>query len=103
MWIVAAAIGVVETLKDQGICRWNYTIRSVNQHAKNKIRGFAEPKILSCSSSSSYCLSKMMTISNEMRYYNKMKKSEIVLHMSCLGPTTTRFWSIQTKLWYHQS
>ncbi|XVF04075.1 hypothetical protein REPUB_Repub05bG0050000 [Reevesia pubescens] len=85
--IVAAAIGAVETLKDQGICRWNYTIRSVNQHFKYNIRAFAQAKIPS--SSSSYSLSTMMTISNEMK--KSEVPMEIVLQMNCWGTTTTRF------------
>ncbi|MBA0550089.1 hypothetical protein Golob_021066, partial [Gossypium lobatum] len=47
-WIVAATIGAVEALKDQGICRWNYTITSLHQHARTNIRSFARhPNILS--------------------------------------------------------
>ncbi|MBA0676085.1 hypothetical protein Goari_017594 [Gossypium aridum] len=86
-WIVAATIGAVEALKDQGICRWNYTIRSVHQHAKNNIRSSS---FFSSSSSSSSAAA----VSNKLRE-EKMRKAEQtmkkVMDLNCWGPNTVRF------------
>ncbi|KAJ6753682.1 WOUND-RESPONSIVE FAMILY PROTEIN [Salix purpurea] len=95
-WIVAASIGAVEALKDQGICRWNYTIRLLQQHAKSNIRSFTQSKIMASSSSSSSSSSTeaaAAAVSNEIRKANmKRKKSlEKSMNLSCWGPSTTRF------------
>ncbi|MBA0550090.1 hypothetical protein Gotur_026990, partial [Gossypium turneri] len=83
-WIVAATIGAVEALKDQGICRWNYTIRSLHQHAKNNIRSSS---FFSSSSSSSSAAA----VSNKLRE-EKMRKAEQtmkkVMDLNCWGPNT---------------
>ncbi|GMJ05193.1 Wound-induced polypeptide 3 [Hibiscus trionum] len=83
-WIVAATIGAVEALKDQGICRWNYTIRSLHQHAKNNARSYAQANTLSSSSSSSSAAA--CTVMNKSEA--SMKK---VMDLSCFGPNTIRF------------
>ncbi|KAJ7981387.1 Wound-responsive family protein [Quillaja saponaria] len=80
-WIVAASVGVVETLKDQGICRWNYTIRSAQQYAKNHARSLPQAKKLSSTSSA--------MVSQKLRD-DKVKQSEeslrTVMYLSCWGP-----------------
>ncbi|XP_059664458.1 uncharacterized protein LOC132310287 [Cornus florida] len=81
-WVVAASVGAVEALKDQGCCRWNHTIRSLHQHAKNNFRSFSQVKRLSSSSAA--------MASSKVRDEMKMKQSEEslrkVMYLSCWGP-----------------
>ncbi|KAE8730354.1 2-nonaprenyl-3-methyl-6-methoxy-1,4-benzoquinol hydroxylase [Hibiscus syriacus] len=81
-WIVAASIGAVEALKHQGICRWNYTLRSAIQHAKNRVRSGSQARNLSSQSSAA--------ISKGLGRDDKCKQSEeslrTVMYLSCWGP-----------------
>ncbi|XP_062079660.1 uncharacterized protein LOC133784242 [Humulus lupulus] len=80
-WIVAASIGAVEAFKDQGICRWNYVLRSLQQNAKTNIRSSSQA-IRSFSFQS-------VAVSQKIRD-DKIKQSEdslrTVMYLSCWGP-----------------
>ncbi|XLU26519.1 hypothetical protein S245_062585 [Arachis hypogaea] len=86
-WIVAASIGVVEALKDQGVCRWNYALRNVQQHVKSHVRSFSQPKQQFSSSSSSAAMISTTTV---LKRSQKAKQSEeslrTVMYLSCWGP-----------------
>ena len=78
---MATSVGVVEAMKDQGICRWNFIIRSAQQHAKNNLRSYSQAKNLSSSTSA--------MVSSKLKDA-KMKQSEEslrkVMYLSCWGP-----------------
>ena len=80
-WVVAASVGAVEALKDQlGFCRWNYTIRSLHQHAKSNLRSYSDQaQKLSISS-----------LSTKLGQDHKAKQAEEslrnVMYLSCWGP-----------------
>ncbi|XP_030509670.1 uncharacterized protein LOC115724515 [Cannabis sativa] len=78
-WIAAACIGVVEALKDQGVCRWNSTLRSIQHHTKANLRSYSHAKKIPTS----------QYLSNNFRN-DKLKQSEeslrTVMYLSCWGP-----------------
>lgn len=84
-WIVASSVGVVEALKDQGVCRWNYALRSAQQQLKSQARSISQAKKLSSSSSAMVS----SRLENE-----KAKQSEeslrTVMYLSCWGPNWSR-------------
>ncbi|KAG6490320.1 uncharacterized protein LOC122003943 [Zingiber officinale] len=76
--LVAACVGAVEALKDQaGLCRWNYTMRSLQQHAKGNVRSLSQAVRMH----SSMC---------DGRSSEEAKRSEEslrkVMYLSCWGP-----------------
>ena len=79
-WIVATSVGVVEALKDQGVCRWNHSLRSVQHHLKNKARSISQAKNLS---SSSAMVSKRLKDERAKQSEESLRK---VMYLSCWGP-----------------
>ncbi|KAK3040293.1 hypothetical protein RJ639_028208 [Escallonia herrerae] len=86
--IVAASIGAVEALKDQGFCRWNYALRSMQQHAKTNLRSYYQQQ-----GDRQRPINPL--VSPPMRELRKVKQTEEslekVMRLSCWGPSTVRF------------
>ncbi|XP_009626366.1 uncharacterized protein [Nicotiana tomentosiformis] len=78
-WITATSLGVVEALKDQGICRWNYALRTIHQHANNNVRSYSQAKKLSSHSSS------LVSANNLKQSESSLRK---VMYLSCWGPNS---------------
>ncbi|XP_022136127.1 uncharacterized protein LOC111007896 [Momordica charantia] len=75
--IAAASVGVVEALKDQGICRWNHAIRSAQHYAKNHVRSISQAKKLSSA----------VTSGKHQRQSSPSEESlRTVMYLSCWGP-----------------
>ncbi|KAK9156084.1 hypothetical protein Sjap_003566 [Stephania japonica] len=82
-WIVAASLGAVEAMKDQGFCRWNYAIRCVHQHAKNHLRSMSQANRFSSSCSS--VIAKQIR-DGEERIRESEESLRKVMYLSCWGP-----------------
>ncbi|KAL2245396.1 uncharacterized protein LOC105174780 [Sesamum indicum] len=82
-WLVAASIGTVEALKDQGICRWNYALRLAQQHAKNNLRSYTTQGQKLRAPSSSVISSKISREEELKRSEESLRK---VMYLSCWGP-----------------
>ena len=79
-WVAATSIGAVEALKDQmGVCRWNFVMRSVQNHAKNDIRSFSQAKKLYAQSSVAVSKIRDETLKQSEE---SMKK---VMYLNCWG------------------
>ncbi|TXG55250.1 hypothetical protein EZV62_020506 [Acer yangbiense] len=89
-WMVAASVAAVEAMKDQGFCRWNYTIRSLHQHVRNNMRSASQSKKLSSSSSSPSSAAAAVSTKIREVQSKKAKQSEeslrTVMYLSCWGP-----------------
>jgi len=78
-WIVAASVGVVEALKDQGVCRWNHTLKSAQHVIKSHVGSFSQAKNLSFSSS-------MVSTSSRLKGKQSEESLRTVMYLSCWGP-----------------
>ncbi|KAG4968756.1 uncharacterized protein LOC114379451 [Glycine soja] len=81
-WAVAASVGVVEALKDQGLCRWNNALRSAQHQVKNHVRSLSQEKKVSSSSSSAVVSSRL----KEEGAKQSEESLRTVMYLSCWGP-----------------
>ncbi|KAL4282091.1 hypothetical protein GQ457_03G006180 [Hibiscus cannabinus] len=77
-WVVAASVGAVEALKDQGVCRWNYVVRSAVQHAKSHVRSVSQANTLSAAISRG--------LSGDGKSRETEESLRKVMYLSCWGP-----------------
>ncbi|KAK1280416.1 hypothetical protein QJS04_geneDACA003198 [Acorus gramineus] len=83
-WVTAVSLGTVEALKDQGLCRWNYAFRSLQQHAKNNIRSYYQATVSSSSSSSADAVMGRREGDEKMRRSEESLRK--VMYLSSWGP-----------------
>ncbi|RZC64233.1 hypothetical protein C5167_025995 [Papaver somniferum] len=89
-WMVAVSVGVVEALKDQaGMCRWNYTLRSIHQYTKNRVKSSVSQVTSSSSIPASSVIPDQIMMMKQHRDH-EMKQSDeslrTVMYLSCWGP-----------------
>ncbi|KAF5195607.1 Wound-responsive family protein [Thalictrum thalictroides] len=78
--IAAATVGVVQGLKDQGLWRFNYILRSINQHVEKNLGSISQSKKFS----SSVCSSS--AVDREERLKQSEESFRKVMYLSCWGP-----------------
>ncbi|GAB2271632.1 hypothetical protein Dimus_006462 [Dionaea muscipula] len=89
VWVVAASIAAVEALKDQGFCRWNYTLRSLlhqHQHAKNNIRSSSSSQQQAMSSSTMRLSVPSKNIIAHQKFHKSEESLRTVMYLSCWAP-----------------
>ncbi|KAL2328281.1 hypothetical protein Fmac_021708 [Flemingia macrophylla] len=78
-WIVATSVGVVEALKDQGICRWNYALRLAQKQVKSHVGSLSQTNKFSSST--------MVSASSGLKGQKQSEESlRTVMYLSCWGP-----------------
>ncbi|KAK1566956.1 hypothetical protein Q3G72_006601 [Acer saccharum] len=83
-WMAAASIAAVEALKDQGFCRWNYTMRSLHQHVKNSNLRSQAKKLSSSPASSAVVNSSNNKVREQAQEAGESLRK--VMYLSCWGP-----------------
>ncbi|XP_057488250.1 uncharacterized protein LOC130774250 [Actinidia eriantha] len=79
-WIVAASVGAVKALKDQGFCRWNYALRSIHHRAKNNlVKSFSQANNKLSSPS-------LAVVEGRARAERSEESLRKVMYLSCWGP-----------------
>ncbi|XP_027347448.1 uncharacterized protein LOC113858862 [Abrus precatorius] len=72
-WIVATSVGIVEALKDQGVCRWNYALRSAQKQVRNHVGSLSQAK-------------KLPSTCSRLRGKHSEESLRTVMYLSCWGP-----------------
>ncbi|KAE9599835.1 hypothetical protein Lalb_Chr14g0366581 [Lupinus albus] len=80
-WVVATSVGVVEVLKDQGLCKWNYVLRCAQQHLKTHVRSLAQAKNVPSTSSS------LVTRKKDVKAKQAEESLRTVMYLCCWGPS----------------
>ncbi|KAL1299070.1 hypothetical protein AAHE18_18G081800 [Arachis hypogaea] len=99
MAVASTTVGVMEVLKDQGYCRWNTTMKSVAQGAKNHVKSSQHKAAnnsnnnnISHQSSSSSMIANNNKLRDEIDEIEHMKKAEeslrTVMYLSTWGPNS---------------
>ncbi|KAF7848225.1 hypothetical protein BT93_L2176 [Corymbia citriodora subsp. variegata] len=86
-WFVAASVAAVEALKDQGFCRWNYTLRSIHQRTKSRaMSSFSQANGSKKRSPQSSTVAASRRLAGEAEARQSKESMRKVLYWSSWGP-----------------